>query len=286
MGARAATSNRRANARATLLAVAVVLVAAVLDLALVFSSPLEAATPTASDVQATLTAGSIDVTNLVFVDTVNVTTEAGPISTLLFSTDAATIHGMSLALPCFPVPNLGGLTAGIATGASDLTTASAGLTFYATDVQASVAGNPIHFSVSDPSFPPPPTGTTLLASGTLTSPTIVFALSTAPSLTVSGSTTTATFCTPSGAGGSGFLAPKTKSPTFAPPTAAVPSSGATRSPEPVVKPSPTTSSATPEPSPYVTPAPAPAPSPTQSDPSPSPSPTDTVSPDPSPSPSV
>jgi hypothetical protein len=250
------------------------------------SSSLAATPPAVSDVEVTLTAGSIDVTNLTFVDTVNLATAAGTVATLRFDTDDATIHGLSLALPCFAVSELGGLTAGIVTQPSDTTTAAQGLTLYATDLQASVLGNPVHYSVSDISFPPPPAGTTLLASGALTSPTIVFVLAQAPALGVSGSTTSATFCTPGGAGAN-VVAPAAKTK----PSAPTPTTSETPAPQPTETstppaPEPTqTTTPSPEPAPSPT-ATEPAPSPTPTDPVPTPTPTDTVTPDPTPSPSV
>lgn len=166
---------------------------AALPLPLLATPALSAAPPVVSPLGATLTATSIDVTGLVFVAVTTLTTSGAAVPALQFDATTATLHGMVLTTACAATDGGGSATSQRADGD---TTAAQGMTLYARDLRATVGGSPVHFSATDPAYPPPAPGTTLLPSGTLASPVITLVAATAPGLTVAGSTVATVHCTP------------------------------------------------------------------------------------------
>jgi hypothetical protein len=220
----------------------------------------------ASRVPVTITASSLDVGRLVYVGTTSVQTSAGAVDALELHVDQATFHGLALDLPCVPT-QFGGLTGRTST---EGTATSPALTVYATDVVATIDGTRVRLSSTDPDYPPPPAGTTLVSGGTLAEPRLVSLLTTSGSLEATGTRTSASFCSPAGAG--------------AGVTGGVPFTMTTPTPSPAEQPTPTsepTTGPTAEPT-----TEAPSPTPTEPTPSasptePSPTPTEPVaSPDP------
>lgn len=231
----------------------------------------------ASRVPVTISASSVDVGRLVYEDTVAVETAGDAVPTLRLVLDAATFHGLRLDLPCVPV-QLGGLTGRTATG----TTTAPSLTVYATEVVATIGGNRVRISSTDPAYPPPPAGTTLVADGTLGDPVIVSLMAVAPSLHTAASTTSASFCTPGGGpavtGGSPLqLNPPSPSasepPAEEPATEPAPEPGDSTPAEPGETPS--------SPAPEASEPPQPTPTPTPETPPP-PEPAAPTSPEPTP----
>jgi hypothetical protein len=149
----------------------------------------------ASRVPVTISAASLDVGRLTYVDTVAVSTASGPVSALELGIDQAAFHGLAMTLPCVPI-QLGGLTGKSTT---DGTSTAAQVTVYATDVAATIGGTRVRFSSTDATYPPPSAGTVLVTDGTLVDPAMVTVLAIAPGLEVHGLTSSATFCHP-GAG--------------------------------------------------------------------------------------
>lgn len=172
---------------------------------------------TASRVPVTISATSLSVDQLVYVDTVPVPTAAGPVATLELDLTGASFEGLTLALPCVPI-QLGGLTGRTTT---DGTTTAAGLTVYATDVAATIGGTQVRLSSTDPAYPPPPAGTVLVSNDTVTEPTMVAVLVLSSALTLPSLTTSAGFCTP------GAAKPLAGTPLAGTPLAGVPAAPAT-----------------------------------------------------------
>lgn len=226
----------------------------------VFGAP---APVTSSRIPVTIKATSLDVGRLVYQDTVPVQTTAGTVSALELQVSDATFHDLVLDLPCVPTP-VGGLTGRTTT--EGLTTTPA-LTVYATDVLATIGGNPVRLSSTNPAYPPPPAGTVLVENGTVAAPTMVAMLATSGSLQAPTLRITASFCSPAGAAGLTGGAPYAVAPAPASPSATSPepSSGPapapaghpTGSPKPGPAESPA-SSAPPEPAGSALPQPTPA----------------------------